>query len=218
MGGAVKKASKFTLLGGGKDLLFGKKDPGVADRFLGLDPSLRKTVEAGRAQQQEQLKLLGAERERLLAGPGAGALARLTAGKQERQARAGAEDVKRRSQALVAQRGLGGSSIGLRSLLGADRAAGERIGAIRASTPLLQQQFQAQRLGQIGQIGSGIRGVLGTPGAQRAFVQGRESRGRGGGLVGLASTVGGAALGAKFGRPGAGAQAGAGFGQSLANL
>ena len=215
MGSKFKKVASFTSLTGaltsrkGKDLLFGKKDPGVADKFLALDPSLAKTVELGRKGQQNILSAAGRELAAIKAGPSARGLAGITAAKQERQIRAGAQDQARRAGDLVAQRGLGSSSVGLRALLAPGRDVGRRIGQIRAATPLLEQQFRSQRIGQIGTIG----GVLGTPGAQRAFIQGRASTGRSGGLAKLGLT----AAGAFFGGP-AGAQAGAGFGQSLANL
>ena len=196
-----------------KNVVFGKKDPGVADKHLALDKSLGEVTESGRSKQKIALDQFAGELSSLKEGPSSKQLADITAAKQERQIRAGSEDRRRKLNEAVAQRGLGGSSVGLRSLLSSERDIGDRIGAVRASTPALQQQFQQERIGRLRGISGGINQILGTQGAQKAFVKGRESTGRSGGLAKLGLT----AAGAYFGGAG-GAQAGAGAGKALANL
>ena len=123
MGKAVKTVAKVgmapvtggaSLLGGGggmKDLLFGKKDVGTADRFLELDPDIRRTQMLARKTQRDMLSKLAKvdprdKTEFMVA--------------QAQKANQGAfRDQQQRIRDMVARRGLGKSSIGLAQQLGA---------------------------------------------------------------------------------------------------
>jgi hypothetical protein len=201
MGGAVKSVKKGiggigSTLGGAKDLIFGGKDPGVKDRFTPLDPLQRKALD-------KYGSLLGESPEKM-----AGTLVE----NQEKQIRATAGDSARKAQELVAQRGLGSSSVGLNAILGASRDMGDKLGAARAQLPLLAHDLKINNLNSASR---GIQDILGS----RAFIQGTPSTGRSGGLLGIglgaAAAYGAARSG---GDPGAGFQAGMGAGKGIANL
>jgi hypothetical protein len=208
-GGIWGEGSNVLGLG---DVLRGKKDPGQADKWLDLDPSLRRNVEAGRQQQLEGINLYGDELKRLK-GVDPEKLANVVQAKQEKQLIGQGADQKRRAQQLVAQRGLNRSSVGLNAMLNTDRATQEKIGKARAEKPLLQEKIAQQRMGSIGSAQQGINQSLGAQGAQRDFVQGRTGGQRSGGLLGLA----GGLAGAYYGGP-EGAYAGQQLGQGLANF
>ena len=194
------------------DIVGGKKDPGVADKWLNLDPSLRRNVEAGRQQQLEGINIYGDELKRLRAVDPK-KLAQSVQASKEKQLLGQGEDKKRRAQQLIAQRGLNRSSVGLNAMLNADKETQKKIGASRAEAPLMQEKIAQQRLGSIGQATGGINQALGAQGAQRDFVQGRTGGRRSGGLLGLA----GGLAGAYYGGP-QGAYAGQQLGQGLANF
>lgn len=194
------------------DIIRGKKDPGQADKWLNLDPSLRRNVEAGRQQQLEGINLYGDELKRLQ-GVDPKKLAGVVQAQKEKQLLGQGEDQKRRAQQLVAQRGLNRSSVGLNAMLNADKETGKQIASSRAEAPMMQEKIAQQRLGSIQQATSGINQALGAQGAQRDFVQGRTGGQRSGGLLSLA----GAAYGAAKGGP-QGAYAGQQLGQGLANF
>jgi hypothetical protein len=200
-----------TVLGLG-DVLRGEEDPGVADKYLDLDPSLRRNVEQGRNAQSQGLGLYSDELKRLK-GVDPKQLAGVVQAKQEKQLLGQGKDQRRRAQQLVAQRGLNRSSVGLNAMLNAGTASDDKIAQSRAEQPLLQEKIASQRLGSIGAAQQGINQSLGAQGAQRDFVQGREGGGRSGGLMGLA----GGLFGAYAGGP-QGAYAGQQLGQGLANF
>lgn len=220
-GGLSEVANEVTgggIWGGGSnvlglgDVLRGEKDPGVADKYLNLDPSLQRNVEQGRSAQSQGLGLYSEELKRLK-GVDPKQLAGVVQAKQEKQLIGQGEDKKRRAQQLVAQRGLNRSSVGLNAMLNADKETQSKIGSSRAEAPLMQEKIASQRLGSINSAQQGINQSLGAQGAQRDFVQGRQGGQRSGGLLGLA----GGLAGAYFGGP-QGAYAGQQLGSGLANF
>lgn len=173
-----------------KDTLFGKKDKGVASSYMKLE--------------KEQKDILS--RYKGMLGTNTDQIARNTVAAQEKSLLAGAKDNERNASQLVAQRGLGNSSVGLNAILNANRGLDEKVGSVRAQLPGMMYNLKNQNLNT---AAGGIQNILNN----RTFIQGRESTGRGGGLVGLGMT----AAGAYFGGPG-GAQAGHAAGKSIANL
>jgi len=208
-GGVWGNGSNFFGLG---DLLRGEKSPSTPDKWLELDPSLKKVVDQARGGQQ--LGLSGYESElNRLSGVDPAKLAGIVSAKKEKLARAQNEDMKRRAQQLSAQRGLSRSSIGLNAMLNADKEQAEKISEVRANKPLLEQDIANQKIGSLRNATGGINEVLQSPGQQRDFVSGKTGGVRSGGLMGLA----GLGLGAYYGGP-QGAYAGQQLGQGLANF
>lgn len=178
------------LMGGVKDAVFGKKDPGVKDKFTELHP-----------EQQHALNDYAGLRR-----TNTDNLAESSVAMEENGLRASSKDAEMQAHDLVAQRGLGNSSVGLNAILSQTRNLGDQIAAARARLPLMKYDLKTQNLNNATR---GIQDILNS----RTFIQGRESTGRGGGLLGVAMT----GAGAYYGGPG-GAQAGAGMGKSIANL
>lgn len=186
-----------------KNALFGKKDTGVDDRFIELDPEIKAAQEQARGIRSGSLtglSRLGQENTQDLI-------------RQAQQGQRGAyEDSRRSMQSAIASRGLGKSSVGLSQLAGlesdfrnrqANIASQINAGALDRARQRELQNIQA------------ANAALGTPGLQRTFIQGREGTGqRSGGLFGLATTLGGAGLGAMYGGP-QGAAIGANLGGTL---
>lgn len=217
-GGIFEGGEKGRLSSLIKDPLFGKKDPGRPDRMVELDPSLRQTVEQGRAGQQQGLGLYTDELTRLK-GTSPEALSQIVQARTEKGIIGEGKDAQRRAQQLVAQRGLNKSSVGLNAMLQAGSKTGEQIQTSRANQPLMQEQIASQRMGQVGQATGGINQVLNAQGAQRDLIQGRQGGQRSGGLLGLIGGAAGAyAAGSSGGDPFKGFQAGQGLGTGLSNL
>lgn len=198
VGGIYNAASGGKLMKGGKDLLFGKKDPGSPDRMLELDPSLKKVVDQGRELQSKALSRFGSLLDKDMTG--------VQTSLAEKQIRQNMQDQQKRAQQLVSRSGLGSSSLGLRAMMEPTRGVQDKLTELRASQPLMQLQ-------NLQNISGGVNSILGTPGAQRALIQGRESMGRQGGLAPLI----GAGLGGLLGGP-AGAQVGMGLGQASTQM
>lgn len=244
MGGAVKSVAKAvtkpkTLIGaalggpmgaslgaasGSKDLLMGRKDMGTPDRIIELDPAIKKEQETARKFRGRALsRIANFERENPI---DAGAISRLEGAQARKGIRQGFEDRQRRLSDAVAQRGLGRSSIGLSQLAAGSQDLSDRLG--QAGAMQRQRQFQlgqmadAQRLADLQNTMNAAGATIGNLGRQRGLLAGTPGTGqRQGGLLGLTSTIGGGALGAKFGGPqGAmmGAQMGQGLGGGLSNL
>lgn len=230
--GFLKKAGKIggkvglaPFTGGlsllGKDTLFGKKDPGSPDRFLELDPSLRAVTEEARKGQEIGARSLRDELERVRKVDPL-RRARLEEAQELKLLKGAGEDARRLAQQEVAKRGLGQSSIGLSAILRADEKAREGMARARAIRPIREEEAVQRKVGQIGQITSGLSGILAAPGQTRAFMPGRAPTGRSGGLVGallpVAGMAGGAYLGSMAGKPYTGAQTGGQFGQDLYSI
>lgn len=194
MGG--KKGGLGGIVNTGKNLLFGKKDPGTSDRYLPLE-----------AEQQEALSKYSD-----LLKTNTDNVAKSTVMAQENAIRANAGDAQRAAQGLVAQRGLGRSSVGLNAIINSTRNMGDQIGQARGQLPALQYNM---RVSNLNSATGGIQNILGS----RTFIQGQKSTGRGGGLLGLGMGAAGAYMAAKSGGdPGAGFAAGQGAGRGIANL
>lgn len=208
MGKAIKKVTSLHPLVSQKDKLFGEKDMGVADRFVPLDKETQLTQDMAK-----QIQRRGLTRLEEMSGPEfAKSQSGLEKTVSDQLIRTGANDERRRLGDLVAQRGLQNSSVGLGQQLQIDKDLGSRI---RASD--IQQRMRENELNQQGlaSLFQQAGGVIQTPGAQQAFIQGREGSGlRTGGLFGALAPLGGAAVGGYMGGP-QGAAMGAQAGQSL---
>lgn len=186
-------------LGGIGDAILGKKDPGTSDEVIDLaDPY-------GRSLQNTALGEYGK-----YLNQDAGGMARTQTDNLNRQVRQDAEDQTRLAKQMVAQRGLGRSSLGLSAILGQSAGVGEKIGINNANEGLLKNQIGQQNLNF---ATGGINQILGEQGTSKIFKQGQASQGRQGGLAPLIGT----AAGAYFGGP-AGAKVGAGIGQAATQI
>lgn len=171
-------------------LIFGKKDPGIADRFIPLDPI--------------QEKALGQYGNML--NTNTDGLAGKMIADQERMIRTGAQDAVRKTNQLMAQRGLKNSSLGLGAITGITRDMGDKIGEVRSRLPGLQYDLKTQNLNN---ATNGLQNILNS----RTFIQGTPGGQRTGGLAPLI----GAGIGGAYGGAG-GAQAGLGIGKVLTQL
>lgn len=216
-GGASLALTNDKLSGKIGDALLGKKDEGTPDRTIGLDPSLAKVVEAGRPQQERALGILGGQLNKFNSMDTKG-LAGIMAGQQENLIRAQGKDQVRMANDMVARRGLGGSSLGLRAALGADKDISNKINEVRANRPIQEMQLDQQKLAGINTATGGINSILGTPGAQTTMVMGQQGTGmRSGGILGAAMPIAGGILGGVYGGP-QGAAAGMNVGQGASNI
>lgn len=120
---------------------------------------------------------------------------------QQDAARQAFQDRTMQAQQAVAQRGLGGTSLGLNAILGQSGQLANQLGAIQASAPELRKQNLNFATG-------GINQILGEQGQSRVLKMGQAAGPRTGGLAPLI----GAGLGGIFGGP-AGAQIGSSAGQ-----
>lgn len=198
----------FVTMGGSevwrklKEPLLGKKKEGAAAKYTQLEP--------------EQSKALGIYDEELskIKEFNPSELAKLQVNQLEGQARAGADDAERTAQSIVAQRGLGKSSVGIGAILGAKRDLGDRISAIRAQEPILRYGLEGEKLNRLGTLSGGINSIFG----QRMYTPEVAGGYRQGGLLNLGLGIGGAILAAKTGQnPLVGYQVGSGIGQSIQN-
>jgi len=119
--------------------------------------------------------------------------------------RAAGDDATRQAQALVAQRGLGSSSVGLNAILNQKRDMGEKLAANRAGLPQLQYDMG---LNNLNSATNGLQNIFGS----RLYKNGTPTGPRQGGLLPLI----GAGVGAAYGGP-QGAAAGYGLGNAFAN-
>ena len=181
------------------DGLLGKKDPGTPDEVIDLaDPN-------GRALQSRALneygQFLNQDTKQLAANQ---------TQLQANQIRQNAEDGTMQAQKMVAQRGLGNSSVGLNAILNQKAGVADKLGANTAAEIGLANQMKQQNLNF---ATGGINQILGEQGQSKIFKQGQASQGRQGGLAPL---IGGA-VGAYVGGP-AGAKVGMGLGQAATQI
>lgn len=195
-GGAISKIGNG-LKGG----LLGKKDPGTPDEVIDLgDPT-------GRAFQNQAIGKFGGMIEQDF-----GQMAENQSVNLENQARAGANDQEIGARQMVAQRGLGGTSLGLSAILNQKAGLSDQIGAIRANKPMLENQMTRENL----QLASGgINQILNEQGQSKVLKLGQASKGRQGGLLPLIGAAAGAY--ATGGSP-TGAQMGMQLGQAGTQL
>lgn len=181
------------------EAIMGKKDPGYGPGRISLDPE----VEAAR---NRNLAYQKTAMERL-AGATAGspeAEAEAQASREIASEKATTEDASKRLQQLIAQRGIGGTSMGLTSQVAQEKSAQDRIAEIKASIP---ERIRALKLQNAQLLLGASNQSLATPGIQGEAFAGQEAS-RKGGLLPLA----GMAAGAYFGGA-QGAQVGMGAGQ-----
>lgn len=193
----------------GRDLLLGKKSEGSAASYSELDPM-----------QKKAMGIYGRELDDLSIKSDPAAIAKSQIAQQERGIRSGAQDAQRQAQQLVAQRGLGRSSVGLNAILGVNRDLNDRIFANRSLETGLANQYQNQfandRINRLGALSGGINSTLNT----RMYTPEVKGGVRGGGLLAPILGIAGTALGAKYGGPAgaaAGYQVGSGIGNSFSN-
>lgn len=214
----------LALLGGKgslKDKIFGEKDMGTPDRVIDLDPSLKNVVEQARPIQQQGLAGLQGFMNQWQ-GQDYRKIGNLVTQNKLNTLRDQANANIRQANRALAQRGIAGNtSLGLKAITDAQREQNKGIMAANAQRPL-------EELGALGTIQqgygqglSGVNAVLGASGPQSEIQLGRQGTGqRSGGLFGLATTIGGAALGGAMGGPagiGPGAQIGRGLGGVISN-
>lgn len=193
------KFKKGIILDKGEDLLLGKKDPGKADETIDMN------TPEGYAVQQRLI-----DRYADLANQSPDQIAANMSQQRERQILQNVKDNEMRTRQLVAQRGLGGSSVGLGQILGQQRKAAEDIAAVRANQPILQRQLGIENLNA---ATGGINQILGLQAQNKILKLGREGGQRQGGLAPLI----GAGIGGYLGGP-AGAQVGMQAGQYASQL
>lgn len=184
MGGATKAVGGGlkSITGGASDLLLGKKQPGVKDHYMALDPAQKKAL---------------AKYEGFL-DKDTDQMAENSLALQENLARTNAGDLERKATGLVAQRGLGNSSVGLNAIINSTRGLNDKIMEIRSSAPGLKHSLALENLNA---ASGGIGNILNS----RAFVQG-QAGGRQGGLAAPLIGAAGTYFGAKA--AGAGVKAG----------
>lgn len=185
--GAVPGVGSLVTGGNGLGILnsfMGKKDKGASSGYLPLHAVQEKAL-------GKYSDLLDVNTDKI---------ADTSIANQERQIRTNLADSERKAKELVAQRGLGRSSVGLNAILGASKDMGNQIGQVRSSLPALQYDMRTANLGNASQ---GIGNILNS----RAYIQGNPGAGRAGGLLPLLGLGAGAMAG---GAPGAmvGASAG----------
>lgn len=125
-------------------------------------------------------------------------------GLENKLMRGSAQDANRRTQDLIAQRGMGASSIGLGQQVNQEKMLNDRIVMNNAST--------TSRIMDIGREKINLGNSLFALKAGQGPIQMNTIKKREGGLAGLI----GAGVGAYYGGPG-GAQAGQGMGEAYAN-
>lgn len=189
-----------SVLGGAKDVLFGKKQA----EFVAQSPEELELNQLALEQARESggVRTLGFERLKEEAGEEPGAFQRAQIEREIGAGRKATEDTRRRLQEVTAQRGLGRSS----AALGAEVSLGQRQ-AMREATKRasLTERIRKEKQGLTSRL-------ISAGGPQQQFMR-RQSTGRSGREGGLSGAIG-AGIGAAFGGP-AGAQIGAGIGQSL---
>lgn len=195
-GGGLGGITKSVGSAFNKDLMFGKEEKAG---MIGQDQELLKRRNKGLHRQDvlyRQINRLNKESPDFLRGQVA---------REQEAIGASAEDAKRRMQQMMAQRGLGNSSIGLGQTLNIDREAARKKALIGASLGERERNLRLQGIQNLMSANSPMLGL--NPGGMY------NPGGRKGGLAGIA----GAAIGGSMGGVG-GAQLGAGIGQGLSSV
>lgn len=221
LGGALGGIGGAILGSGGKDLLFGKEQGGVKGGFVPMDPRYSELLAHSMPARREQISRLN---QILKEKSDPRGMAKQITDLKRSQITRGLgqlqEDQLRRNQQMLAQRGLGNSSIGIGSALNIQRDIGKDIARQRAdlavAQPMLERQLANQdlqrKLTAFGGIGQAFSGMP----SQRDYIMPQQAT-RQGGIADILGTVGGAAIGAKLGGP-QGAMAGSRIGGSLARF
>lgn len=193
---------------GFRDILFGKKDNILMDG---------KMSDAQRRQNELRMAELETLHGEVMRKPdieGIESAVRSDLFGRERLAQSAFEDQRRKLREATAQRGLGNSSVGLSALTGLNKAYTEKLADIRGAAPsMIRAEKEAAKKDYFNRLS----GAVSLKGLQTPTYMAKPQTRRQGGLFGLATTIGGAAIGGMFGGPagaGAGAQIGAGIGQA----
>ena len=195
IGGPV--GAKFgAKLGGGLDSLLRGKQVGP-DAEAGAIKQLKLQGLMAQAKSLEDLEKM----------PGGAETAIADVAREQRMLSQGAGDQRSKLQQLMAQRGMGGTSMGTSAELGLSKQFADQKMALQASLPGRMRELELQRLQNRAALGSGLAGSVGN-------IPLRFQSERKGGLAGLLGMGAGAGLGGFFGGP-AGAQAGAQIGGGL---
>lgn len=214
MGGSVKKAFSGGIGGAIKGAVLGPmgattlgglgaaKSSGVSDLLFGKEAKAQKSGYL--PLDQTQVKALG--KYNTLMDTDTKNLAEGQVNRNEAAIRTGGDDATRQAQSLVAQRGLGNSSVGINAILNQKRDMGEKIASNRALLPSLQYDMNLKNLNA---STDGIQSILGS----RIYQQGNPGGQKQGGIAGLL----GAGAGALYGGP-QGAMAGYSLGNSIGNF
>lgn len=182
-----------------KNVVLGKNDPGQAAQTVDMRTDQEKAL---------QNQLTGKFGE--LANRDTSGLANAQIAAQENAARQSAEDQRMKAAQMVAQRGLGGTSIGLSALNAPTANLASQLGTIRAGRTLLEDQLKTQGLNQAAQ---GLSGMMAARSGSQIYQPAVASQGRQGGLAPLL----GGAIGAKLGGA-EGAKIGMGLGQAATKI
>lgn len=148
------------------DSLFGEKDPGVAASTANIYNSDQQKLLDNTTNQYQDLLNKNSQ------------IAQNQGAQMENQILANADDQERKAQQIVAQRGLGNSSVGLNAILGAKKNTSDQIAGVRAGLPGMQ-------LDNLNKINSGIGNLLGTQSGGTIYNKAQASTGRDGGLAPL---------------------------------
>lgn len=217
-GGAGSVIGGLIGSGGIKDALFGAKSKDIKGRFEKQDPRITELLNLSQPYRKESIGAFGSEISRLKGldpNKMASEQTQRNLALTERGLLGSLEDQKRKAAELSAQRGLGQSSIGIGSILGAQRATADQLARqkadIRTGETNLANQLASQRIAGLNQAQSGISGAIsGVP--QRNYIQGAKGV-RGGGLMDIAAPI----VGGYFGGP-AGIKAGSGISQMMRGM
>ena len=190
MGGLV---AKIPVIG---DALAGKQDPGVAAQQINTLSPQAQTASSNMIGKFDNM-----------ANQDFGQMASNQTQANMNAARQASADTGMKAQQMVAQRGLGGSSLGLSAILGGQQNLNDQLGQIQANQPMLQNQMTRENLQASGQ---GMQGMIGAQNQGQIYQQAQASKGRQGGLMGAVGGV----IGGIYGGP-MGASAGMGIGNAL---
>jgi hypothetical protein len=198
VGGALLGSSSKgkSLLGKGKDLLFGSESSPAG--YIDLPADVKATQEQARAMQRSGMSALSNYVSQPVEGIARSQIQSSLRGLGQERA-----DTSRLLGQRLAQQGLGKSSIGISALRGLDQNIAQRASAERASLGDRIRGLQMQNIQSQISMGSG---VLGVPGAIGQYQQAERKPG----IAGLL----GAAVGGAYGGA-AGAQMGYGAGTGL---
>lgn len=206
----LTKGKASALFGGAglEDLLMGKKTGGIskdaiAGQIRGAQAQGIATATTGLGALNKALDAKGGEQ-----------VVREGFARQQQGLVTAAQDARRKAQQLIAQRGLGSSSLGLRAERSAQQQLGQQNAALQAQMPGAIRNQLLQDAQTRMQAGSGLFGSLGgTTGIRFQSQPGQRS----GGLLGTAAALAplaGTIAGGAFGGPG-GAAIGGQLGGSL---
>jgi hypothetical protein len=196
MGSAKKVGS--SVLGGAKNILKGKEVTYKRDPLAGnINMQAKKGLNSFISPASAELRKIYANPQQAINNQ---------IGLENKLMRGASEDAARKTQELIAQRGMGTSSIGLGQEIGAHKQLSEKMAINNASYNDRFKDLQNERM----QTGMNLFGLKTAQGP----IQMQNINTRKGGMAQLIGTVGGAAAGGMMGGP-QGAQTGAQVGSAV---